>query len=720
MFPRAAPAAPTRAAAPPPPGAGAFPASCAKKASQLKLVSATINSSLCHISIQPLVGRIDCGGLHALYLKGDPQPDSLGAAGKIAVIIAFAHAHPVALCIECGAGHQHQVQLLRCQPDGAAQNGRADAVGPGLPSIRAGHGGGQGELLPADGVGHRFAQCLRPGGQRGKVRLASECGVEQQGIRLCKTGQARDAGTKRRIGRSTLCRRQSPAGGNAHFALNEFQSSGFHRIPPFFCFPEKNRKAAQFPGKNYTDIINAGAGNCKGFGKNAVEEIRRVCYHKHKPRAQIRGRAVGTFYCQRGVVKMYDEMMDTIGLVGQADPELAAAMSRELGRQRENIELIASENIVSPAVMAAMGSVLTNKYAEGLPGKRYYGGCVYVDEVENIAIRRACELFGAKYANVQPHSGAQANLAVYFALLDLGDTVMGMDLSQGGHLTHGSPVNMSGKNYNFVPYGVNAEGVIDYAELEKQVKKVRPRMIVAGASAYPRAIDFEKLAEIAHGYGAYLMVDMAHIAGLVAGGQHQSPVPYADVVTTTTHKTLRGPRGGLILTNNPVIAKRINSAVFPGTQGGPLEHVIAAKAVCFGEALKPEFKEYARKIVENAQALAAALQERGVKLVSGGTDNHLMLIDLRDEECTGKDLEARLDSVHITANKNTVPGETRSPFVTSGVRLGTPAVTTRGMGVAEMKVIADCIADCIWHYDEKKDEISERVLKLTRDFPLYE
>ena len=392
---------------------------------------------------------------------------------------------------------------------------------------------------------------------------------------------------------------------------------------------------------------------------------------------------------------MYNDMMDTIGLVEKADPE------------RENIELIASENIVSPAVMAAMGSILTNKYAEGLPGKRYYGGCAYVDEVENIAIQRACKLFGAKYANVQPHSGAQANLAVYFALLDLGDTVMGMDLSQGGHLTHGSPVNMSGKNYHFVSYGVGEDGRIDYAELEKQVKKVRPKMIVAGASAYP-------------GYGAYLMVDMAHIAGLVAGGMHQSPVPYADVVTTTTHKTLRGPRGGLILTNNAVLAKRINSAVFPGTQGGPLEHVIAAKAVCFGEALKPEFKDYARKIVENAQAMAAELQARGVKLVSGGTDNHLMLLDLRDEECTGKELEARLDSVHITANKNTVPGETRSPFVTSGVRLGTPAVTTRGMGEAEMKVIADCIADCIWHYDEKKDDISARVLALTKAFPLYE
>ena len=417
---------------------------------------------------------------------------------------------------------------------------------------------------------------------------------------------------------------------------------------------------------------------------------------------------------------MYKEMMDTIGLVNSVDPEVGAAMGRELARQRENIELIASENIVSPAVMAAMGSVLTNKYAEGLPGKRYYGGCAYVDEVENIAIRRACELFGAKYANVQPHSGAQANLAVYFALLDLGDTVMGMDLSQGGHLTHGSPVNMSGKNYQFVSYGVGEDGRIDYNEVEKAVKKTRPKMLVAGASAYPRAIDFARLAEIAHGYGAYLMVDMAHIAGLVAGGVHQSPVPYADVVTTTTHKTLRGPRGGLILTNNAVPAKRINSSVFPGHQGGPLEHVIAGKAVCFGEALQPAFKEYARKIVENAQVLAGALMERGVKLVSGGTDNHLMLVDLREEACTGKELEARLDAVHITANKNTVPGETRSPFVTSGVRLGTPAVTTRGMGEAEMKVIAGCIADCIWNFDEQKEDIAARVLDLTRRFPLYE
>ena len=417
---------------------------------------------------------------------------------------------------------------------------------------------------------------------------------------------------------------------------------------------------------------------------------------------------------------MYKDMMDTIGFVSQADPVLGAAMNRELSRQRANIELIASENIVSPAVMAAMGSVLTNKYAEGYPSHRYYGGCQYVDEVENLAIERACQLFGAKYANVQPHSGAQANLAVYFALLDVGDTVMGMDVSQGGHLTHGSPVNMSGKNYNFVSYGVDENGFIDYAALAKQVAKVRPKLLVAGASAYPRAIDFEKLAEIAHGYGAMLMVDMAHIAGLVAGGVHQNPVPYADVVTTTTHKTLRGPRGGLILTNNEYLAKRINSAIFPGTQGGPLEHIIAAKAVCFGEALQPSFKEYAQKIVANAQALASALNERGVKLVSGGTDNHLMLIDLTDEDCTGKELEHNLDEVHITANKNTVPGEKRSPFVTSGVRLGTPAVTTRGMGPDEMRIIADCIADCIFDFAGKKDDVAARVAELTARFPLYE
>ncbi len=417
---------------------------------------------------------------------------------------------------------------------------------------------------------------------------------------------------------------------------------------------------------------------------------------------------------------MYQDMMDTIGFVAGQDPELAEAMQRELVRQRQNIELIASENIVSPAVMAAMGTVLTNKYAEGYPAHRYYGGCAYVDQVEQIAIDRACKLFGSKFANVQPHSGAQANLAVYFALLEVGDTILGMDLAAGGHLTHGSPVNMSGKNYHFVPYGVNADGYLDYDALRQLAREVKPKMIVAGASAYPRAIKFDVLADIAHEVGAYLMVDMAHIAGLVAGGAHQSPVPYADVVTTTTHKTLRGPRGGLILTNNEELAKKINKAVFPDTQGGPLEHVIAAKAVCFGEALRPEFKEYARKIVENAQVLADALTARGVKLVSGGTDNHLMLIDLSDEECTGKELEHNLDEVHITANKNSVPGEKRSPFVTSGVRIGTPAVTTRGFGPEEMKVIADCIADCIFDFENKKDQVAARVAELTARFPLYE
>ena len=417
---------------------------------------------------------------------------------------------------------------------------------------------------------------------------------------------------------------------------------------------------------------------------------------------------------------MYADMIDSIGFLRNSDPELSAAMERELRRQRENIELIASENIVSPAVMAAMGSILTNKYAEGYPGHRYYGGCSYVDEVESLAIERACELFGAKYANVQPHSGAQANLAVYFALLEPNDTVMGMDLSQGGHLTHGSPANMSGKYYNFVSYGVTDDGFIDYDALAKAVNKVRPKLLVAGASAYPRALDFEKLSEIAHGYGAMLMVDMAHIAGLVAGGAHLSPVPYADVVTSTTHKTLRGPRGGMILTNNGYIAKRINSAIFPGTQGGPLEHVIAGKAVCFAEALKPEFKTYAENIVSNAKALADGLIARGVKLVSGGTDNHLMLVDLRESEVTGKELERRLDDVHITANKNTVPGEKRSAFVTSGLRLGTPAVTTRGMGVSEMAEIADCIADAVLDYETKRDDIEKRVLSLTARFPLYE
>ena len=417
---------------------------------------------------------------------------------------------------------------------------------------------------------------------------------------------------------------------------------------------------------------------------------------------------------------MYKSMLDTIGAVALQDPEVAAAMGRELTRQRQNIELIASENIVSPAVMAAMGSVLTNKYAEGYPGKRYYGGCVYVDQVEQIAIDRACKLFGANYANVQPHSGAQANLAVYFALLELGDTVLGMDLNQGGHLTHGSPVNMSGKNYHFVSYGVNTNGFIDYDKMGAMIQEVKPKLVVAGASAYPRAIDFEKIAQLAHENGAMLMVDMAHIAGLVAAGCHQNPVPYADVVTTTTHKTLRGPRGGLILTNDEELSKKINKAIFPGTQGGPLEHVIAAKAVCFGEALAPSFRTYGENIIKNAKALAKGLMDRNVKLVSGGTDNHLMLVDLTDEACTGKELEHNLDAVHITANKNTVPGEKRSPFVTSGLRLGTPAVTTRGMGEADMDVIASCIADCIFDFDVKKTDVLERVMALTAKYPLYE
>lgn len=402
------------------------------------------------------------------------------------------------------------------------------------------------------------------------------------------------------------------------------------------------------------------------------------------------------------------------------DPEICDAMRKELTRQREHLELIASENFVSDAVLSAMGSHLTNKYAEGYPGKRYYGGCQYVDIVEDLARERAKALFGAEHANVQPHSGAQANMAVYFAMLEPGDTVMGMNLSHGGHLTHGSPVNMSGKYFHFVPYGVTEEEeIIDYDALEKMALEIKPKMIVAGASAYPRIIDFARLREIADRAGCLLMVDMAHIAGLVAAGEHPSPVPYADFVTTTTHKTLRGPRGGMILCKKEYAAA-IDKAIFPGTQGGPLEHVIAGKAVCFGEALKPEFKEYAAKIVENAKAMADELTARGVKLVSGGTDNHLLLVDLTDSEMTGKELEHNLDEVHITANKNTVPGEKRSPFVTSGVRLGTPAVTTRGMGPAEMKEIADCIADCIFDFEGKKDDIAARVASLTARFPLYE
>ncbi|WP_395150427.1 serine hydroxymethyltransferase [uncultured Allofournierella sp.] len=417
---------------------------------------------------------------------------------------------------------------------------------------------------------------------------------------------------------------------------------------------------------------------------------------------------------------MEQKMMDTIGFVAMQDPELGQAMNRELERQRRNLELIASENIVSPAVLAAMGTVLTNKYAEGYPGRRYYGGCSCVDEVEQIAIRRACQLFSAKYANVQPHSGAQANLAVYFALLEVGDTILGMDLSAGGHLTHGSPVNMSGKNYNIVSYGVNQDGRIDYEALRQQALEVKPKLLVAGASAYAREIHFDKMAEIAREAGALFMVDMAHIAGLVAGGVHQSPMPYADVVTTTTHKTLRGPRGGLILTNSEELAKKIDKAIFPGTQGGPLEHIIAAQAVCFAEALRPEFAQYAKNVVENARVLAERLMERGVKVVSGGTDNHLLLVDLSDEECTGKELEQRLDEVRITVNKNTVPGEKRSPFVTSGVRIGTPALTTRGFGPAEMQVVADCIADCIFDFEGKKHSVEARVEQLTQAFPLYE
>lgn len=416
---------------------------------------------------------------------------------------------------------------------------------------------------------------------------------------------------------------------------------------------------------------------------------------------------------------MYQDMMDTIGFVGKYDPEVSAAMEKELARQRRNLELIASENIVSPTVMAAMGSVLTNKYAEGLPHKRYYGGCEYVDVVEEIAIDRAKKLFGAKFANVQPHSGAQANTAVYFALLQPGDTVLGMSLAHGGHLTHGSPVNISGKYFNFVSYGLGDDETIDYDKVAALAKEHKPKMIVAGASAYPRIIDFPKLAEIAKSVGAYLMVDMAHIAGLVAAGVHPSPVPYADITTTTTHKTLRGPRGGLILCNDEELAKKINKAVFPGTQGGPLMHVIAGKAVCFGEAMKPEFKEYGKHIVENAQALAKGLVQRGFNLVSGGTDNHLMLVDLRPFSITGKELERRLDEVYITVNKNAIPNDPEKPFVTSGIRVGTPAVTTRGLGVAEMEQIAECMYLTATQFD-KADEIREMVTAICKQYPLYE
>lgn len=413
---------------------------------------------------------------------------------------------------------------------------------------------------------------------------------------------------------------------------------------------------------------------------------------------------------------MLKEMMDYLS---DYDPELAAAVKAEYGRQQRNIELIASENFTSPAVMLAQGSVLTNKYAEGYPGKRYYGGCQFVDLAEELARKRARELFGADHVNVQPHSGAQANYAVYAALCQLGDTVLGMDLSNGGHLTHGSPVNYSGKNYHIISYGVGEDGRIDYDQVRDLARREKPRMILAGASAYPRIIDFAAFADIAHEVGAYFFVDMAHIAGLVAAGLHPSPVPYADVVTTTTHKTLRGPRGGMILCKEE-LAKKIDSAIFPGSQGGPLEHVIAAKAVALGEALNPEFKTYQAQVVKNAAALAQGLLAEGLKLVSGGTDNHLMLLDLRGTGVTGKELERRLDEVNITANKNAVPGDPEKPTVTSGLRLGTPAATTRGFKEEEMAVIAKCIALAVRDFDAQADHIRAQVAELTTNYPLYE
>lgn len=416
---------------------------------------------------------------------------------------------------------------------------------------------------------------------------------------------------------------------------------------------------------------------------------------------------------------MYGNLMDTIGFVSESDPEVGQAMNRELGRQRDSIELIASENIVSPAVIAAMGSVLTNKYAEGLPGKRYYGGCQWVDEVENIAIRRAKKLFGAEHANVQPHSGAQANLAVYFALLEPGDTVLGMSLADGGHLTHGSPANLSGKYYHFISYGVDPEtGLIDYDKVRDLAKEHKPKMLVAGASAYPRTIDFKTLSEIAKEIGAYFMVDMAHIAGLVAAGEHPSPVPYADIVTTTTHKTLRGPRGGMILCRE-ALGKQIDKAVFPGTQGGPLEHIIAAKAVCLGEALAPSFKAYQHQVVLNCRALAKALTGRGFRLVAGGSDNHLALLDLREFHLTGKEYEHMLDEVSITANKNAIPNDPQKTFITSGLRVGTPAVTTRGFLEDDMEKIAQFMYLAATDLERKADEIRIGVAALCAKHPLY-
>ena len=416
---------------------------------------------------------------------------------------------------------------------------------------------------------------------------------------------------------------------------------------------------------------------------------------------------------------MYGKPLDAIGFVENFDPVVAQMMGKELQRQQDGLELIASENFASPAVIAAMGSILTNKYAEGLPGQRYYGGCQHVDELESLCIDRAKQLFGAEAANVQPHSGAQANMAVELAILQPGDTMMGMSLANGGHLSHGSPANISGKYYNVVSYDVDHEtGLIDYDQIRDMAKKCAPKLIIAGASAYPRAIDFKAFADIAHEVGAVFMVDMAHIAGLVAGGAHESPVPYADIVTTTTHKTLRGPRGGLILAREEY-AKRINSAVFPGTQGGPLEHVIAAKAICFQEAMQPEFKTYAQNIVKNAKVLASALLEEGFDLVTGGTDNHLMLADLRPMNITGAELQVRCDANHITLNKNAIPGDPQKPSVTSGVRIGTAAVTTRGLGEAEMKQIARCIALTAKDFAGTAEEVKATVSEICEKFPLY-
>ena len=413
-------------------------------------------------------------------------------------------------------------------------------------------------------------------------------------------------------------------------------------------------------------------------------------------------------------------VLENMEFIKKFDPEIGDAIEKEYHRQQRGLELIASENVVSPAVMAAMGTVLTNKYAEGYPGKRYYGGCECVDIAENIAIERAKKLFGAEHANVQPHSGAQANTAVYLALLKPGDTVLGMNLAHGGHLTHGSPVNISGMLYNFIPYGVDEiTSMIDYAKIEFLAKEHKPKLIVAGASAYPRIIDFKRLSEIAKSVGAYLMVDMAHIAGLVAAGLHPSPVPYADVVTTTTHKTLRGPRGGMILCREE-LAKAINKAVFPGTQGGPLMHIIAAKAVCFGEALKPEFRTYQEQIVKNAKVLAESLISEGFNLLSGGTDNHLMLLDLRNMNLTGKELEHKLDEVYITVNKNAIPNDPQSPFITSGIRIGTPAVTSRGLVEEDMKTVAHLIKLAATDFDNSADHIRSEVTKICKKYPLYE